>query len=110
MRFGILHPGSMGVSIAAAAKNSGHQVYWASEGRSEQSRRRADEQGLIDGGSLEDLCRDCTVIVCVCPPHAALDVASQVAACGYTGLYVDANAIAPDKAQEVGRMVEGAGA
>ncbi len=29
---GILHPGEMGVSIAASAKNGGHSVYWASDG------------------------------------------------------------------------------
>jgi 3-hydroxyisobutyrate dehydrogenase-like beta-hydroxyacid dehydrogenase len=30
-RIGFLHPGEMGVSIAASAQNSGHQVFWASE-------------------------------------------------------------------------------
>ena len=33
------------------------------------------------------------VIVSVCPPHAARDVARQVA--GFGGLYLDANAISP---------------
>ena len=30
-KIGILHPGEMGVSIAASAINSGHQVYWVSD-------------------------------------------------------------------------------
>ena len=37
-KIGILHPGEMGVSIAASAVNSGHEVYWVSMGRSEQTR------------------------------------------------------------------------
>ena len=38
---GILHPGEMGVSIAASAKNGGHSVYWASEGRGSKTREHA---------------------------------------------------------------------
>lgn len=29
-RIGIIHPGEMGISLAAAAQKSGHPVYWAS--------------------------------------------------------------------------------
>jgi hypothetical protein len=36
-KVGILHPGEMGISIAASAQNSGHTVYWVSEGRSPQT-------------------------------------------------------------------------
>lgn len=28
-KIGILHPGEMGISVAASAINNGHQVYWA---------------------------------------------------------------------------------
>lgn len=34
---GILHPGEMGVSVAVSARDSGHTVLWASEGRSPQT-------------------------------------------------------------------------
>ena len=40
---GILHPGQMGISLAATLQNGGHSVHWASQGRSPQTRRRADE-------------------------------------------------------------------
>jgi hypothetical protein len=49
-----------------------------------------------------------SVIFSVCPPHAALEVARQVR--GFTGTYVDANAIAPGTAAEVAGIVEGGGA
>jgi 3-hydroxyisobutyrate dehydrogenase-like beta-hydroxyacid dehydrogenase len=107
---GILHPGNMGISIAASAQNSGCEVYWASQGRSQQTRERAKEFNLHDAGVLARLCQSCSVIVSVCPPHAAEDVAAQVVAQGFTGLYVDANAISPQRAVRIGQMVVAAGA
>jgi 3-hydroxyisobutyrate dehydrogenase-like beta-hydroxyacid dehydrogenase len=106
---GILHPGNMGISIAASAQNSGCEVYWASERRSQQTRERAEEFSLHDAGTLAQLCQNCSVIVSVCPPHAAEDVAAQVVAQGFTGLYVDANAISPQRAVRIGEMMVAGG-
>jgi 3-hydroxyisobutyrate dehydrogenase-like beta-hydroxyacid dehydrogenase len=100
----------MGISIAASARNSGHAVYWISEGRSAQSRSRAAEQRLIDAGTMADLCETCSILVCVCPPHAAEDVAHAVCKTGFSGLYVDANAISPQRATRIAQEVKGAGA
>ncbi len=50
------------------------------------------------------------MILSICPPHAALDVARQVAAAGYAGLYVDANAISVASAGQVSGIVTAAGA
>jgi hypothetical protein len=52
LRIGLLHPGEMGASIGAAARESGATVYWASSGRSESSQRRAGEAGLGYCGRL----------------------------------------------------------
>jgi 3-hydroxyisobutyrate dehydrogenase-like beta-hydroxyacid dehydrogenase len=108
-KLGILHPGNMGISIAASAQNSGCEVYWASEGRSQQTRQRAEKVGLIDAHRLENLCQTCTVIASVCPPHAAEEVADQVLAQGYAGLYVDANAISPQRARQIGQEMAAGG-
>jgi 3-hydroxyisobutyrate dehydrogenase-like beta-hydroxyacid dehydrogenase len=102
---GILHPGAMGISIAASAQNSGQTVYWASEGRSPQTHTRADKHNLLDAGSLRSLCDTCPIVICVCPPHAAEEVAKQVLEQGFDGLYVDANAISPQRAVRIGRMM-----
>jgi len=97
MRIGILHPGEMGISIAASAKNSGCEVLWASEGRSDGTRERAAKFGLRDAHTLEELCRECSIILSVCPPHAAETVARNVLSASFHGLFVDANAIAPQR-------------
>ena len=87
---GILHPGAMGTSIAAAAAQNGHDVYWASQGRSPQSQERAKKCELLDAQSARQLCPTCSVVICVCPPHAAADVAREVA-----GRNITVNTVAP---------------
>jgi 3-hydroxyisobutyrate dehydrogenase-like beta-hydroxyacid dehydrogenase len=109
-KLGILHPGNMGISVAASAQNSGCEVFWASEGRSAQTRQRAKEFALHDAGSVVNLCQTCSVLVCVCPPHAAEDVAEKVLSHGFTGLYVDANAISRQRAARIGERIAAAGA
>jgi 3-hydroxyisobutyrate dehydrogenase-like beta-hydroxyacid dehydrogenase len=108
-KLGILHPGNMGISIAASALNSNCEVYWASEGRSAQTHERAEEFNLHDTKTLAALCDTCSAIVSVCPPHAAEEVAEEVLACGFTGLYLDANAISPPRAVRIGEKMIAAG-
>jgi 3-hydroxyisobutyrate dehydrogenase-like beta-hydroxyacid dehydrogenase len=106
---GILHPGDMGVSVAASAIHNGHHVYWASQGRSEQTRKRAEDNHLIDVGSLEELCRQCPIVLSVVPPSAAEEVAEQVIARNFRGTFADLNAISPQRAQRIGQRLEANG-
>lgn len=106
---GILHPGAMGISVAASALRSGHRVCYASEGRGDSTQARAAEQNLCDLGTLAGLCKTCTILISVCPPHAAEDVASQVITQDFKGLYLDANAISPQKAGRIGQMLSAKG-
>jgi 3-hydroxyisobutyrate dehydrogenase-like beta-hydroxyacid dehydrogenase len=101
----ILHPGNMGISIAASAKNSGHTVYWVSDGRSSETRERAEAHGLIELDSLEEAAAVSSVIISVCPPHAAEAVAEQVAMVGFKELFVDANAVSPERARRINHIM-----
>ena len=103
---GILHPGEMGISIAASAINNGHQVYWMSGGRSDKTRDRAEKQGLIEIKSLVEFCQTCDFIVSICPPHAAEEIAKSVINAEFKGYYLDANAISPQRAIKIGQMLE----
>ncbi len=102
---GILHPGAMGLSVAASAQNSGHTVYWVSEGRSSQTAERAARLNLPDVRTLADLCETCSVILSVCPPAAAEAQAKEVLAHGFRGLYVDMNAVAPQRVSRIADMM-----
>jgi 3-hydroxyisobutyrate dehydrogenase-like beta-hydroxyacid dehydrogenase len=106
---GILHPGEMGISIAASAKNSGCDVHWVSEGRRNATRERAAKFGLHEVKTLKDVCEQCPVIISVCPPHAAEDQAQNVVKAGFRGLFVEGNAIAPDRTIKIGEMMTKAG-
>ena len=85
-------------------------MLWASEERSPQTRERAAAAGLEDAKTLASLVAASGVIFSVCPPHSALDLARVVAAHGFSGIYVDANAVSPRTAGEIGRTIEHGGA
>jgi 3-hydroxyisobutyrate dehydrogenase-like beta-hydroxyacid dehydrogenase len=110
MKIGLLHPGEMGAAIGRVLVAAGHEVAWASAGRSEASRERAGRAGLRDLGTVDRVAATSEVVLSVCPPHAAREVAGEVAASGFAGVFVDANAVAPSTAREVAAIVEGAGA
>ena len=100
----------MGTSIGAAVRAGGGRALWCSDGRSDHTRARADDDGLEPVPSLEDLAASCDVVISVCPPVAACDVARSVAGTGFDRLYVDANAISPTTARQVADIVTRNGA
>jgi 3-hydroxyisobutyrate dehydrogenase-like beta-hydroxyacid dehydrogenase len=105
---GLVHPGSMGAAVAACLTSSGRVVAWASAGRSESTRARAKAAGLTDLGTLDRLRDECAIVLSICPPHGALDVADELS--GYAGLYVDANGISPQLSNEVESAITSSGA
>ncbi|MCU1448211.1 MAG: NAD(P)-dependent oxidoreductase [Acidimicrobiales bacterium] len=109
-RVGLLHPGAMGAAVGAALTSNGVDVAWAGEGRSDATRRRAAEAGLIDAGSLAPLLERTDIVLCICPPDAAGDVARSVAITGFSGTYVDANAVSPATVAGIADIVAAGGA
>ncbi len=104
---GLLHPGEMGTAVGRCLTERGHTVLWASQGRSPASATRATAAGLTDASTPRQVAAQASVIISVCPPHAALDVAWAVH--GFTGMYLDANAISPGTAREVADLITGNG-
>jgi 3-hydroxyisobutyrate dehydrogenase-like beta-hydroxyacid dehydrogenase len=99
---GLLHPGEMGAAIGAVLRGRGNRVVWASQGRTVETRARAEAAGLEDVGSV-DAVAESDVVFSICPPHAALEVARSA---GFAGIYVDANAVSPARAAKVGEAVD----
>lgn len=108
---GLLHPGEMGAAIGRELRAKGHEVLRASEGRSAATAARAAAAGLSDSGSRAELARRSDVVLSVCPPQAAVAVASEVAlaraAAGgpaepdSRAIYVDANAVSPATSRQI---------
>ena len=109
-RIGLIHPGAMGASVGAAARSNQHTVLWASVGRSADTVARAERANLEDAGGIAELVHASEIVLSICPPHAAGDVAREVVDLGFTGLYVECNAISPDRTRAIQRLVESAGA
>jgi 3-hydroxyisobutyrate dehydrogenase-like beta-hydroxyacid dehydrogenase len=109
----------MGAAVGSCLTGRGHPVYWASAGRGQATASRARQAGLTDAGTAAELGRRADVILSICPPHAAVDVARSVAAGppganapagGFRSVFVDANAISPATARTVAAIVEAGGA
>jgi 3-hydroxyisobutyrate dehydrogenase-like beta-hydroxyacid dehydrogenase len=101
VRIGLLHPGEMGAAVGATLEACGHELLWDPRGRSEATRRRAEQAGLIASADV----RTADIIISVCPPSAALEVAASVS--GTPALVIDANAVSPSTATEIGRVING---
>jgi 3-hydroxyisobutyrate dehydrogenase-like beta-hydroxyacid dehydrogenase len=107
---GLLNPGAMGGAVGAALRAGGTRVLWASEGRSPATRKRAESAGLEDAGTVSALVAASDIVLSVCPPESAADVARDVVAKKFAGIYLDANAIAPATARDIALIVEQGGA
>jgi len=108
-KIGILHPGEMGVSVAASAVKNGYEVYWVSQGRSDKTRLRAEKYQLTEVNSFTQIFQTCEIVITICPPHAAEDVANSVLEQGFKGYYLDANAISPQRSLKIGQRMEASG-
>lgn len=110
---GVLHPGAMGAAIGSALKARAGAVMWAAAGRSQETSKRAELADLVAVPDVAVLARRCDVIISICPPHAALAVAEQVAE-GLAGrdpadrpLYVEANAVSSATVRRVAELMGG---
>jgi 3-hydroxyisobutyrate dehydrogenase-like beta-hydroxyacid dehydrogenase len=97
----------MGAAFGSALVQAGYRVLWASSGRSSASAHRASAAQLEDAGSVGEVARESAIILSICPPSNACEVAAAVA--GFRGVYVDANAISPGTSTRVAGIIEGGG-
>ncbi|MGC4947344.1 DUF1932 domain-containing protein [Streptomyces sp. DT224] len=101
----VLHPGAMGAAVSAELVGGGHEVLWVPKERSAETWRRAREARAAACDSLAEALSRSAVVLSVCPPQAAEDVAAAVAAHAFDGVYVDGNAISPQRAQRIAEEI-----
>ena len=110
MTIALFHPGEMGAAVGACLAGGGHRVVWASENRSAASRKRAADAGLEDLGTLAGALAAAEAVLSICVPSGAHELAREVAARGFEGVYIDANAISPAHSREIGCLLRKSGA
>ena len=113
-RIGILSVGEMGYHWARILTSRGVEVLTYGEERSETTRKRAEKVGVKCLPSMGRLVQDADLIVSIVVPSAAKRVAENVAqATAASGrrdlLYLDANAISPMTADEIGKILSQGG-
>jgi len=110
----IIAPGDMGAGVGAALKAGGHDIVTCLAGRSDETRARAARIGFRDLGDLDALVGEADIVLSILPPASALGLAREVAAAmarsGARPVYLDANAVSPQTAAEIGAVIENAGA
>ncbi|MEH1864878.1 MAG: DUF1932 domain-containing protein [Nostoc sp.] len=111
---GILSPGDMGQAIAAVLNQNGLKTIAALNDRSPRTRQLAAAGNIQDVGSLTELVIESDVVLSVLVPAAATEAARQVAeVIGNVRkqiLYVDCNAVAPQKVKRIAQLIESSGA
>ena len=110
---GIVSPGAMGSAVGAAYRAAGRRVVTTLAGRSERTKRLAEQAGLELLSELDAVVAASDVVLSIVPPDQAAATAAAIAeAAGRTGarpLVADWNAIAPATAREVGTALTAAG-
>lgn len=99
---GFLHPGKMGSAMASTLQVG--EAHWTGD-RSPASAARA-EAAAMTATPLPQMAASADVIISICPPAAAIETSQSLADLGYSGIYVDANAIAPTTAVEISTRFE----
>lgn len=106
----MLHPGQMGAALAVQARRNRARVLWCPAGRSPATAGRAGAADLTAVSDLGELLAAADIVLSVCPPKFAADVAAQVASHGYRGIFVEANAISPERSVRIAEIVAAVGA
>ena len=110
---GVTSPGDMGQGVAMRLNACGFEVHTALEGRSARTAELAREAGINDCGSVDRLVATCDAVFSILNPGAAVDNARTIAAALRASkkklVYVDCNAIAPQTAHEIERIIRDAG-
>lgn len=111
VKIGMLSPGGMGAAVGKVLKDAGHEVFVATDGRSDETKERG--QAFEDVGTIKQLVDQVDVIICICGGMGVFavygidtenevvefPVAQEVVEAGFKGIYVDCNTIISDPAQ-----------
>ena len=112
-RIAILSPGEMGHSVGRCLLAGGFDVATCLTGRSERTRTLTAVAGIRDEPDLDGLVRETDLILAILVPDQARALAGRLAEVmkrtGSSPAYADCNAISPDSAREIDRIVTAAG-
>jgi putative dehydrogenase len=109
-KIGIMSIGEMGYHWAKLLSKHGVEVLTYGRNRSDVTRKRAENAGVISTGTLRELCAKADLIVSIVVPSAAPKLAAEIAQAAAEVnrkdlIYLDANAISPMTAETISAVV-----
>ena len=109
----ILSPGDMGHAVGRALGKHGLRVITCLTGRSQRTAGLAQQAGIEDVPTLEEVVRQADLVMSILVPAQASGLARQVAealkSTGADTLFADCNAVSPKTAREIGDTISSAG-
>ena len=110
----ILSPGEMGHATGNVLHRGGLRVVSCLHGRSQRTRRLAEQAGIEDLADLDTLVRESDIVLSIVAPAHAREVAESIANAAERTrtrpLLVDCNAVSPMTVKEIERIVSASGA
>lgn len=103
---GIVSLGSMGTSLAYSLSISGHNLFWASDGRSETTKMnetllRSSNVLVFDVGNISDLSKKCEFIFCIGRGNISHETVINLKDADYSGVLVDCNTLWDEDAENM---------
>jgi 3-hydroxyisobutyrate dehydrogenase-like beta-hydroxyacid dehydrogenase len=102
---GVVSPGAMGSAFAVAIAQPGRRVVTTVQGRSARTARLAEQAGLEQLASLDEVVVAAEILLSIVPPaeapHAAAAIADAASRTKSTPLVADLNAISPARVHEL---------
>lgn len=113
-RVGIFYTGEMGTALSRSLLHSGFKVLSSPSGRSDRTRRNAENNGITLKESIEEVISESGLIFCLVPPNCAVEVAELLSGAmrrtGKSPLYVDCNSVGPGTMQTIESVIKRCGA
>ena len=108
MKIGLMSPGDMGSSVANFFVKAGFQVFSYLSDRSDLSRIRAKDSGIIDRESLESVVNEVDLFFSIIPPDKSVVIAKKVRDIALKNklnfVYLDMNAISPKTSLKIDKI------
>lgn len=110
-RLAVVAAGAMGAAVAKRLTSFGCTVYTDLEGRSEATRKRAQDAGMIDV-SVDELVLKSDWILSILPPRDAVSFAKKIQEAAGNALpspqtFVDCNAVNPETVKRIAALFAG---
>ena len=102
--------GKMGLTISRSVTNSGNEVHWTSEGRSEQTKHNGRNlEGSVEHESIKELFDASDIVFCIGRFNAGIDTINLAVNNKFDGIYVDGNNLNGESSEkEISKIAESA--